>query len=65
VDVEATLLNVIQFIGRPCTIEEITSSWGKLREKRDAPLAADLGRLIVANEKRERKAAKLRALENK
>lgn len=58
IDVEKTLLNVIGFIGRPCTIGEITEAWGKLRTKRDAPLANDLGRIIVAAEKRSAKLAR-------
>ena len=58
VDVEATLLEVMKFIGRPCTIEEITAGWGRLREKRSDPLPADLGRIIVAAEKRKAKNAR-------
>lgn len=58
VDVEATLVKVIDRIGRPCTIKEITSAWGKLRDKRSQPLAADLATIISAQDKRERKMAK-------
>lgn len=58
VDVEATLLKVMGFIGRPCTIDEIISAWGKLRDRRSAPLAHDLGRIIVADERRKAKNAR-------
>jgi hypothetical protein len=58
VDVEATLIRVIEFIARPCSLEEILSAWGKLREKRSSPLPNDLGRIIVAADKRARKAAR-------
>jgi hypothetical protein len=58
VDVDATLVEVIRFIGRPCTIEEIVAMWGKLRSRRESPLAHDLGRLVIAADKRARKAAK-------
>lgn len=58
VDVEATLVKVMEFIGRPATIDEITQAWGRLRDRRSAPLASDLGRIIAAADKRARKAAK-------
>lgn len=58
VDVEATLINVIKYIGRPCTLDEILVAWGRLRERRDAPLSADLARIIAADDKRKRKARK-------
>lgn len=58
VDVEATLLSVIEFIGRPCTIEEITLAWARLREKRSDPLPNDLARIIKAADKREAKRAR-------
>lgn len=58
VDVTRTLLQVIQFIGRPATLEEIMAVWGKLRAERSSPLAHDLGRLIMAQEKRDRRNAK-------
>jgi ribosomal protein S18 len=58
VDVEATLIKVIEFIGRPATIEEIVAAWGRLRDRRSAPLANDLGRIIAAADKRARKAAR-------
>lgn len=62
VDVTGTLLEVMKHIGRPCKIEEIMAAWGRLRAKRVDPLAGDLGRLIVADEKRARKLAKRAAL---
>lgn len=62
VDVEATLYKVIEFIGRPCTIEEIMAAWGRLRDKRTNPLPVDLGRIITAEDKRARKAARRREL---
>lgn len=58
VDVEATLIKVIEFIGRPCTMDEIVQAWGKLRSKRSDPLPNDLARIIQAQEKRERRALK-------
>ena len=58
VDVEKTLLQVINFIDRPASIEEILAVWGKLREQRSSPLAHDLGRLIMAQERRDRRNAK-------
>lgn len=58
VDVEATLMQVIDHIGRPCTIEEITLAWGKLRDRRTSPLPTDLARLIKAEDKRKRRAEK-------
>jgi hypothetical protein len=62
VDVEATLTKVIERIGRPCTIEEISAAWGRLRSKRSQPLAADLATIIAADDKRARKMAKRAAL---
>lgn len=62
VDVDATLIAVMQHIGRPCTIDEIVAAWGKLRSRRVDPLAGDLGRLIVADAKRARKLALRAAL---
>lgn len=62
VDVGATLLEVMRHIGRPAHMEEILAAWGRLRSKRTDPLAGDLGRLIVADEKRARKLAKRAAL---
>lgn len=58
VDVEATLIAVMQRIGRPCTIDEITAAWGKLRSKRADPLPTDLANIIKAADKRARKALK-------
>jgi len=58
IDVEATLLEVVRFIGRPCTIEEITAAWGRLRAERTTPLPIDLARIIRAADKRKRKAEK-------
>lgn len=55
VDVEETLVKVIERIGRPCTIEEIKEAWGKLRDKRSAPLPSDLATIIAAKDKREAK----------
>lgn len=55
VDVEATLVAVIERIGRPCALEEILSAWGKLRDRRTAPLASDLATIIAAKDKREAK----------
>lgn len=62
VDVEATLIKVIEFIGRPCTIDEISEAWGRLRSKRTSPLASDLACIIRAADKRKRRAAKLAAI---
>lgn len=58
VDIEETLLKIIERIGRPCTIEEITAAWGRLRDRRSAPLASDLATIIAAKDKRERRMAK-------
>jgi hypothetical protein len=58
VDVEATLYEVVSHIGRPCTIEEITAAWGKLRDRRTSPLPVDLAALIKAGDKRARRNAK-------
>ncbi len=58
VDVEATLVAVVTRIGRPCTIEEITEAWGRLRDRRSSPLPSDLATIIAAKDKRERKMAK-------
>jgi hypothetical protein len=58
VDVDATLIKVVEHIGRPCTIEEITAAWGRLRDRRSAPLATDLATIIAAQDKRARKMAK-------
>ena len=62
VNVEATLIRVIEFIGHPCTLEEIMTAWGRLRSKRDAPLHSDLGRIIIASERRKTRNAKRAAL---
>ena len=58
VNIEQTIINIMRHIGRPVTIEELTIAWGKLRAKRDAPLAADLSRIIIAEDRRKAKAAK-------
>jgi hypothetical protein len=58
VDVDETLIKVMERIGRPCTIEEITAAWGKLRDRRSAPLASDLAVIVAAADKRQRKMAK-------
>jgi len=58
VDVEATLIEVIRHIGRPCTLEEILAGWGRLRERRTSPLSLDLARIIAAEDKRKRRAEK-------
>lgn len=58
VDVEATLIEVIRVIDRPCTIEEIMAAWGKLRDRRNSPLPVDLAAIIAAQDKRERKRQK-------
>lgn len=58
VDVDGTLMRVIAFIGRPCTIDEIVKAWGRLRDKRNAPLASDLGSIIQAADRRARKNAR-------
>lgn len=58
VDVEGTLVAIITRIGRPCTIEEITSAWGKLRDRRTSPLVSDLATIIAATDKRAKKMAK-------
>ncbi len=63
VDVEALLIAIITQIDRPCTIEEITAAWGKLRDRRSSPLASDLATIIAAKDKREAKMAK-RAAQN-
>lgn len=58
VDVESTLLNVVRFIGRPCTIEEIIQAWGRLRDRRESPLPNDLARIIAASDERSKKNAR-------
>lgn len=55
VDVERTLVAVMQAIGRPCSLDEINAAWGRLRAKRSAPLASDLAMIIAADDKRKRK----------
>jgi hypothetical protein len=60
VDVEATLVAIVGRIGRPCTLEEITEAWGRLRDRRSSPLPSDLAVIIAAKDKRERKMAKRR-----
>lgn len=62
VDVEATLVAIITRIGRPCSIEEISEAWGKLRDKRSSPLASDLATIIAAKDKREAKMKRRAAL---
>jgi hypothetical protein len=58
VDVEETIIAVIGRIGRPCTIEEISEAWGRLRDRRSSPLPSDLATIIAAKDRRERKMAK-------
>ena len=62
VDVEETMLKIIERIGRPCTIEEISEAWGRLRDRRSSPLPSDLATIISAKDKRERKMKKLAAM---
>lgn len=59
VDVEATIVAIMQQLGRPVTLDEILAGWGRLRERRTAPLASDLACIIAAADKRKRKSAKL------
>lgn len=58
VDVEATIVEVMKRIGRPCTVEEISAAWGKLRDRRSSPLVTDLASIVAAKDKRERKMAR-------
>lgn len=58
VDVEATLVAVVTRIGRPCTLEEITEAWGRLRDRRSSPLPSDLATIIAAKDRREARNAK-------
>jgi hypothetical protein len=55
VDVEETLVKIMERIGRPCTVDEISAAWGKLRDRRYSPLASDLATIIAARDKRARK----------
>ena len=58
IDVEKTLMDVIRFIGRPCSAEEIIGAWGKLRDRRSSPLSHDLGRILKAVDRRNRRLQK-------
>jgi hypothetical protein len=64
VDVEATLVAIITRIGRPCTIEEISEAWGRLRDRRSSPLASDLATIIAAKDKRAAKMARRAAAQS-
>ena len=64
VDVEATLAAIITRIDRPCTIEEISEAWGKLRDRRTSPLASNLATIIAAKDKRANRMAKRAAQVN-
>lgn len=62
IDIDATLMATIVYIGRPCAVEEIMAAFGRLRDRRSDPLPVDLACIIKAQEKRERRAAKAAAL---
>lgn len=54
VDLDETLVSIFMAAGKPLTIEEIQSAWGKLRAKRKTEsLAGDLSAIIRAQRRRE------------
>ena len=58
VDVDRTLIDIMQRIGRPCAIEEVYAAWGRLRARRTGPVAGDLASIIAADDKRARRLAR-------
>ena len=62
VDVGSLIVDILRGIGRPCSEQEIIEAWGRLRASRTTPLATDLGKIIVANDKRARRNAKRAAV---
>lgn len=64
IDVEETLLEIMKYLERPSTIDEIMMAWGRLRSHRQSPLPADLARIIIAADRRKAKAAKRAAQMN-
>lgn len=59
VDVEATVVDILRNMGRPASVEEIQAAWGRLRgERKHGSLAADIGRIIEAQRRRDERAAR-------
>lgn len=58
VDVENTLRQILVDADRGLTEADVFAAWGKLRAKREAPLHADMSRIIAAQRKREAKMAR-------
>ena len=59
VDVEATVIEIMRSLDRPCTTEEIVAAWGRLRtERQHATVAGDVAALIEAQRRREARNAK-------
>ena len=52
VDVDEMLVEIIRYVGRPCTVDEIKTVWGRLRQARKSPLPRDLANLLIAQDKR-------------
>ena len=59
VDVEATIVAILRDMGRPASIEEVQFAWGRLRgERKHGSLAADMGRIIQAQRRRDERNAR-------
>lgn len=59
VDLDETLVGIFFDAGKPLTMEEVVTAWGRLRSKRKTEsLAGDMRAIIEAQRKRDRRAAK-------
>ncbi|WP_152663882.1 hypothetical protein [Sphingomonas sp. SRS2] len=60
VDLDDTLFGIFADAGKPLTMEEVYTAWGKLRSKRKTgSLAGDMTAIIEAERRRQRRSAKL------
>jgi hypothetical protein len=61
VNVEAKIVELMGSIGRPVPIEEIAQAWGRLRgekKRKKGNAAADVRAILLAGERRKKRAAK-------
>lgn len=63
IDLDETLIRIFESAGRPLTMEEILFAWGKLRSQRKTTsLAGDMTAIVLAQRKRDERAAKRAAV---
>lgn len=66
IDLDETLIGIFETAGKPLTMDEIMFAWGSLRNRRKtASLAGDMTAIVLAQRKRDERAAKRLAVMNK